>query len=104
MICRTYCVEVTEYADLTFPGTDIVAVVRCRLDGEDLEILVVRCDAHGEVTVCANVELPVDGAQPVSLADHFGGVRILRLPVPARARVVEAVFARVVSAHTEVRA
>lgn len=103
MICRTYRVEVIDYADLTFPDTDIVAVVRCRLDGEDLEVLVVRCDAHGETTVCANVELSLDGAKPVSLADHFGGVRILSLSVPARGRVVEAVFARVAAAHAEVR-
>lgn len=92
MICRTYCVEIVGCTDVSIPDTDIFAVVRCRLDGADIEVLAVRCDVHGEVTVCANATVPIGGGFTVDLREHFGGARLLSLPRAAREQVVRTVL------------
>lgn len=94
MIVRSYRVEVSDLEDLAFPETDIVTVVRVRVDGAVVEPLAVRLDEHGQLTVCANVTVPVGDGVTVDLAEHFGGIAFLSLPDPARRAVIDTVLNR----------
>lgn len=96
MILRIYRVEVMDLESLAFPETDIVTVVRCRVDGALIEPLAVRLDQHGELTVCANVCVPIADGITVDLGEHFGGARFLSLPRPARERVIQTVLSHVI--------
>lgn len=95
MIVRAYRVEVIDYEDLTLLDTDMVAVVRCLLDGVAIEPLAVRCDDFGDLSVCANVVVPLGNCVTVDLAEHFGGARLLSLRRRAREHVLQAVLDRV---------
>jgi len=85
---RVTAVDLVECESLTLPGTDIVAVVVARVDGADVEpLLITRSDAD-ELRIEADVELP----RGINLRLTFGGLEFASLSEATRACVTERIL------------
>jgi len=78
-------VDIVEVEFLTLPGTDIVAVVLARVDGADVEPLLIRQKGADQLRVEADVELP----RGINLRLTFGGLEFASLSETTRACVTE---------------
>lgn len=76
-------VDLVEFEVMTLSGTDIVPVVVARVDGADVEPLLIRQESADQLRVEANVELP----RGINLRPTFGGLEFASLSEATRAGV-----------------
>ena len=90
-------VELADFEQVRYVGTEVVAVARVRVAGADVEPLLLTIDESGGLRIEAEVEF----AGALNLHAEFGGLRFTSLPELTRSRITRVIVDRAIAVFTE---